>query len=213
LLLAPTLFLAALCAGCGQGNALSRRVYWTDVLNHKIQRADVNCLRGPAANACIETVLDTLSVVPAETGHPGAKSPNSVVVDSDGGWIYWSEFWTGIHRTTLDGLSTQTTVPTRRMPIHDSWFPPVYLPGLDRDTPELLRADIQGIDIDPVRIFAGSRQPPGRARADVRLAERERPRHHQVRWLGFRQQAVAVDAVSACRRGGAAVGQAGETRG
>lgn len=35
LLLVPALFLAALCAGCGQGNALSRRVYWTDVLNHK----------------------------------------------------------------------------------------------------------------------------------------------------------------------------------
>jgi len=49
LLLVPALFLAALCAGCGRGNALSRRVYWTDVLNHKIQRADVNCLRGPAA--------------------------------------------------------------------------------------------------------------------------------------------------------------------
>ncbi len=161
LLLVPALFLAALCAGCGQGNALSRRVYWTDVLNHKIQRADVNCLRGPGANACIETVLDTLSVVPAETGHPGAKSPNSVVVDSDGGWIYWSEFWTGIHRTTLDGQSTQTIVPTPRMPIHDSWFPPVYLPGLDRDTPELLRADIQGIDIDPVnkRLYFGPDHP------------------------------------------------------
>ena len=72
--------------------------------------------------------------------------------------------------------------------------------------------DLGGLDVDAVRVVAGSRQPPGRARADVRLAERERPRHHQVPWLGFRRQAVAMDAMSARRGRGAAVGQAGETR-
>ena len=72
--------------------------------------------------------------------------------------------------------------------------------------------DLGRLDVDAVRGVARSLQPPGRARADVRPAERERPRHHQVRWLGFRQQAVSMDAMPA-RRGGAAVGQAGETRG
>ena len=33
----------------------------------------------------------------------------------------------------------------------------------------------------------GDLQPPGCPRANVRLAERERARHHQVRWLGFRR--------------------------
>ena len=72
--------------------------------------------------------------------------------------------------------------------------------------------DLGWLDVDAVRVVAGSRQPPERARADVRLAEGERPRHHQVRRLGFRQQAVAMDALSARRRRGAAAGQAGEAR-
>ena len=36
------------------------------------------------------------------------------------------------------------------------------------------------------------------------LSEGERPRHHQVRWFGFRRQAVSMDALCARRRGGAA---------
>ena len=36
----------------------------------------------------------------------------------------------------------------------------------------------EGSQADAVRVVAGSRQPPQRARADVRLAEGERPRHH-----------------------------------
>ena len=36
------------------------------------------------------------------------------------------------------------------------------------------------------------------------LAERKRPRHHEIRWLRFRQQALAMDALPARRRGGAA---------
>src|SRR5437867_8443744 len=152
--------LAGLGTGWGQG-AFAQKIYWTDVLYGRIQKADVGCLLGPNPSGCTVTVLDTLTVVPPTATHPGAKSPNSVTVDSINGRIYWSEFWTGIHRTTLDGQSTQTIVPTPRMPIHDSWFPPVYLPGLDRDTPELLRADIQGIDIDPVnkRLYFGPDHP------------------------------------------------------
>ena len=69
-----------------------------------------------------------------------------------------------------------------------------------------------GSNADAVRVVAGRRQPAGRARADVRPAEGERPRHHEVRRLGFRRQAVAMDAMSARRRCGAAAGQAGETR-
>ena len=51
-----------------------------------------------------------------------------------------------------------------------------------------------------------------RARANVRFAERERPRHHQVRWLGFRQQALAMDTLSAGGRGGAAARQTSQAR-
>jgi len=57
---------------------------------------------------------------------------------------------------------------------------------------------------DAVRVVAGSRQPARRARADARIAERERPRHHPIRGLGLWQQAVAMDSMSArCRRGAA----------
>ena len=49
---------------------------------------------------------------------------------------------------------------------------------------------------DALRIDARSWEPAGGTRADVRLAERERPRHHQVRRLGFRQQAVSMDALA-----------------
>ena len=51
-----------------------------------------------------------------------------------------------------------------------------------------------------------------RTRANVRFAERERPRHHQVRWLGFRQQTLAMDALPARSGGGAAAWQAGQAR-
>ncbi len=43
-----------------------------------------------------------------------------------------------------------------------------------------------------------------RSRADVRPAQGERPGHHEVRRLGLRQQALALDALRARRRGGAA---------
>ena len=69
-----------------------------------------------------------------------------------------------------------------------------------------------GSTADALRIVAGRRQPPGRAGADVRPAAGERPRHHQVPRLGFRRQAVAVDALPARRRGGAAARQAGQAR-
>ena len=65
---------------------------------------------------------------------------------------------------------------------------------------------------DALRVVAGRRQPPERARADVRPAEGERPRHHEVRRLGLRQQAVSLDALRARRRRGAAARQAGQAR-
>ena len=142
--------LAGLGTGWGQG-AFAQKIYWTDVLYGRIQKADVGCLLGPNPSGCTVTVLDTLTVVPPTATHPGAKSPNSVTVDSINGRIYWSEFWTGVHRTTLDGQSTQTIVPTPPMPIHASWNPPVFLPGLNRESSELLRADIQGIALDRVK--------------------------------------------------------------
>ena len=126
---------AGLWAGWGEGDAFAQKIYWTDVLYGRIQKADVGCLLGPNPSGCTVTVLDTLTVVPPTATHPGAKSPNSVTVDSINGRIYWSEFWTGVHRTTLDGQSTQTIVPTPPMPIHPSWIPPVFLPGFPPVTP------------------------------------------------------------------------------
>ena len=43
--------------------------------------------------------------------------------------------------------------------------------------------------------------------ANVRFAERERPGDHQVRWLWFRQQVMAMDTLPARRRRGAAAWQ------
>ena len=61
-----------------------------------------------------------------------------------------------------------------------------------------------GDDADALRVVARRRQSPGRAGADVRPAEGERPRHHEVCRLRFRRQAVSVDALPARRRRGAA---------
>ena len=65
---------------------------------------------------------------------------------------------------------------------------------------------------DDLRGVAGGLQHARRARANVRFAERERPRHHQVCRLGFRQQTLAVDALSARGGGGAAARQTGQAR-
>ena len=74
--------LAGLGTGWGQG-AFAQKIYWTDVLYGRIQKADVGCLLGPNPSGCTVTVLDTLTVVPPTATHPGAKSPNSVTVDSN----------------------------------------------------------------------------------------------------------------------------------
>ena len=81
--------------------------------------------------------------------------------------------------------------------------------------PDRAARDDRGLGRSKLTLYetvAGGVQHARRARADVRLAERERPRHHQVRRLGFRQQALAVDALPARRRGGAAARQAGQAR-
>src|SRR6266540_1947757 len=148
--------LAGLWAGWGEGDAFAQKIYWTDVLYGRIQNADVGCLLGPNPSGCIVTVLDTLTVVPPTATHPGAKSPNSVIMDLTNGRIYWSEFWTGVHRTTLDGQTTQTIVPAGEMPVDSSWSS-LCLPGrVDKDgncvpTTVLNRPDIQGIALDRVK--------------------------------------------------------------
>ena len=60
-----------------------------------------------------------------------------------------------------------------------------------------------GETTDTLRGITGNLQHAQRTRANVRFAERERPRHHQVCRLGFRQQAMAMDALSARGGGGA----------
>jgi len=52
----------------------------------------------------------------------------------------------------------------------------------------------------------------GGTRPNVRFAERERSRHHQVCWLRFRQQTLAVDTLSAGGGGGASGRQTGQAR-
>ena len=59
--------------------------------------------------------------------------------------------------------------------------------------------DLGWIEVDALRLVARSRQLPERTRANVRFAEGERPRHHKVRWLGFRRQTVSMDALSRSR--------------
>ena len=70
-----------------------------------------------------------------------------------------------------------------------------------------------GSNANAVRVVAGSRQSAGRARADVRSAEGERARHHEVCRFRFRRQIVSVDALSARGGCGAAAWQAGEAGG
>ena len=70
-----------------------------------------------------------------------------------------------------------------------------------------------GSTSNALRSLARSFQPPWSARANVRLAKGERPRHHQVCWLRFRQQAISMDTLPARRRCGAPVGQTGKARG
>src|ERR1700688_2155014 len=69
-----------------------------------------------------------------------------------------------------------------------------------------------GLDVDAVRVVARSRQPSGRARANVRLAEGERSRHREVPGLRVRRQAVSLDELRTRGSRGEADGQAGETR-
>ena len=69
-----------------------------------------------------------------------------------------------------------------------------------------------GENADALRGVAGDLQHAQRPRANVWFAERKRPRHHEVRWLGFWEQALAMDALPARRCGGAATRQTGEAR-
>ena len=66
--------------------------------------------------------------------------------------------------------------------------------------------------VNPLRIVAGRRQSANGPRPDVRPAERERARHHQVRRLGLRQQTLPLDAVPARGRRRAQPRQAREAR-
>src|SRR6266404_5138292 len=59
-----------------------------------------------------------------------------------------------------------------------------------------------------VRIVARSGQPAECPRADVRPADRARPRDHKIRGIRFWKQAVAMDVVSACRSRCSTGGQA-----
>src|SRR5437868_12257868 len=62
-------------------------------------------------------------------------------------------------------------------------------------------------DADTLRRIAGDLQYAQRSRANVWFAKRERSRHYQICRLGFRQQALAMDALSARSGGGAPVGK------
>ena len=68
-----------------------------------------------------------------------------------------------------------------------------------------------GLEVDDLRTVPGRVQPERRARANVRFAEGKRAGHHEIRWLRFRQQTLALDPLSSRRGGSAAVGQTGQT--
>ena len=81
---------------------------------------------------------------------------------------------------------------------------PIELQANNRDVGRRQADDLRGI--------ARHLQHARRARANVRFAERERARHHQICWLRFRQQTLAVDTLSAGGGGGAAARQTGQAR-
>src|SRR5438876_10059749 len=128
--------LAALWVSWGQGDAFAQRVYWTDVLNGKIQSANLDLTD-------VTTVFDTVSVLPQGFTHPAR--PAYLVVDPVAGWIYWTDLWSGVHRVKLDGTGYQNIVPITPKEIPQHTFPP------DRTTTTLERPDAQGIALDPVR--------------------------------------------------------------
>jgi len=88
-----------------------------------------------------------------------------------------------------------------------------YVTPAETHNPIELHATTAIWDGSTLTLYESSQGVFGRSRANVRLAERERPRHHQVRWLGFREQTVSMDALFARRRGRAATRQADQTRG
>ena len=55
--------LAALYVGWGQGDAFAQKIYWTDVLNGKIQSANLD-------GTGVTTVFDAVSVLPTGFTHP-----------------------------------------------------------------------------------------------------------------------------------------------
>src|SRR5438876_3083315 len=140
--------LAALWVSWGQGDAFAQRVYWTDVLNGKIQSANLDLTD-------VTTVFDTVSVLPQGFTHPAR--PAYLVVDPVAGWIYWTDLWSGVHRVKLDGTGYQNIVPITPKEIDPTWGPPLTLfagkdnlgNSITRTLAELFRPDIQGIALDP----------------------------------------------------------------
>src|SRR5881397_1884418 len=86
--------LAGLWVGWGQGDAFAQKIYWTDVLNGKIQSANLD-------GTGVTTVFDAVTVLDPASQLP--SRPASLVVDPTGGWIYWTDLFSGVHRVHLDG--------------------------------------------------------------------------------------------------------------
>src|SRR5437867_4226107 len=76
--------LAALWVSWGQGEAFAQRVYWTDVLNGKIQSCNLD-------GTDVTTVFDAVTVLPPNSVLPAR--PASLVVDPTAGWIYWTDLF------------------------------------------------------------------------------------------------------------------------
>src|SRR5204863_3319871 len=107
--------LAALYVGWGQGDAFAQKIYWTDVLNGKIQSANLD-------GTGVTTVFDAVSVLPTGFTHPAR--PAFLDVDPKGGWIYWTDLWRGVHRARLHGTRYQNTVPSTPTTIPQNTLPP-----------------------------------------------------------------------------------------
>src|SRR5881397_1351138 len=96
--------LAGLCLGCGLGDAFAQKIYWTDLLDGKIQSANLD-------GTGVADVVSTLTL--------GSTRPAGIDVDSLRARIYWTDFFNGIHRVSLDGTNAKTlfAVPSGRTDI------------------------------------------------------------------------------------------------
>ena len=133
-----SLLLAIVCV---QAASATDKIYWTDLLGSKVERADSNG-------------SNPESIVVA-----GTETQPFMYIDADtAGKIYWVEVFTGIRRAELDGSNEQEIVPLggSNSPLGiavDASNSKVYWsnPGLNK----IQRADLDGTNVQDVITTVG----------------------------------------------------------